>query len=157
MVNCVRKVHSDVNLCRDTGPCIYESGLGDHRRKRFGNWARQAFVAGLNLWIDGRRQQEARLSIMEDMRGVGDFLKLTACQPGQVLGAGDVRADPAVRSQNNEPVDRYANFFLMHPSDGEMNPFPRPVLLVVLVRAQASLAGQLCSETSSLLLSVFSR
>ena len=122
MVNCVRKVHSDVNLCRDTGPCIYESGLGDHRRKRFGNWARQAFVAGLNLWIDGRRQQEARLSIMEDRRGVGDFLKLTACQPGQVLGAGDVRADPAVRSQNNEPVDRCANFSLMYPSDGEMNP-----------------------------------
>ena len=39
---------------------------------------------------DGRRQQEARLSIIEDMRGVGDFLKLTACQPGQVLGAGNV-------------------------------------------------------------------
>src|SRR5947208_2362940 len=82
MVNCVRKVHSDVNLCRDTGPCIYESGWGDHRRKRFGNWARQAFVAGLNLWIDGRRQQDARLSIIEDMRGVGDFLKLTAGQSG---------------------------------------------------------------------------
>ncbi len=59
---------------------------------------------------------------MEDMRSVGDFLKLTACQPGQVLGAGNLCADPAVRSQNNEPVDRCANFSLMYPSDGEMNP-----------------------------------
>ncbi len=59
---------------------------------------------------------------MEDMRGVGDFLKLTAYQPGQVLGAGDVRVDSAGRSQNNEPVDRCANFSLMYPSDGEMNP-----------------------------------
>ena len=72
--------------------------------------------------LDRRRQQEARLSIMEDMRGVGDFLKLTACQPGQVLGAGNLCADPAFRSQDSEPVDRCANFSLMYPSDGEMNP-----------------------------------
>src|SRR6266571_2855115 len=58
----------------------------------------------------------------EPMRGVGDFLELTACQPGQVLDAGYVCADCALRSHDSEPVDGRCNFLLAHSAHSEMKP-----------------------------------
>src|SRR5207245_7833569 len=47
------------NLYRDIGFCLRRKRTGESTGGGESTITRQAFVAGLNLWIDGRRQQEA--------------------------------------------------------------------------------------------------
>jgi len=78
MVNCVRKVHSGVNLYRDMAPRVHVSGLRNHRRETIRRLL-QAFVVGLNLRLEAGSESTVNHGGHESRRGFSE----TDCLPAR--------------------------------------------------------------------------